>query len=78
MIDRIEVIRGPAAAMYGNGAMGGVVNIITKQASKEWHGTFNTYYDVPDHKKRGHEALQCQPLWRADRHPDHEAVRQLE
>lgn len=53
MIDRIEVIRGPAAAMYGNGAMGGVVNIITKQASKEWHGTFNTYYDVPDHKKEG-------------------------
>lgn len=30
MIERIEVIRGPAAARYGNGAAGGVVNIITK------------------------------------------------
>ncbi len=31
MIERIEVIRGPAAARYGNGAAGGVVNIITKK-----------------------------------------------
>lgn len=53
MIDRIEVIRGPAAAMYGNGAMGGVVNIITKQPTKTWHGTFNTYLDAPEHKKEG-------------------------
>ena len=30
MIDHIDVIRGPAAARYGNGAMGGVVNIVTK------------------------------------------------
>lgn len=53
MIDRIEVIRGPAAALYGNGAMGGVVNIITKPAAKEWHGNFNTYYNIPEHKSEG-------------------------
>ncbi|MEG3132607.1 TonB-dependent siderophore receptor [Rouxiella sp. T17] len=53
MIDRIEVIRGPAAALYGNGAMGGVVNIITKQAEPAWHGNFNTYYNVPEHKEEG-------------------------
>ncbi|TCT84759.1 ferric enterobactin receptor [Gibbsiella quercinecans] len=53
MIDRIEVIRGPAAALYGNGAMGGVVNIITKPATKEWHGSFNSYYNVPEHKSEG-------------------------
>jgi len=29
-IDRIEVLRGPAAAMYGADAVGGVINIITK------------------------------------------------
>ncbi|KAG1256558.1 hypothetical protein G6F68_009728 [Rhizopus microsporus] len=31
MIERIEVLRGPAAARYGSGASGGVVNIITRQ-----------------------------------------------
>lgn len=53
MIERIEVIRGPAAAMYGNGAMGGVVNIVTKPAEKDWHGSLNTYYNVPEHKAEG-------------------------
>ncbi|RDU64876.1 ferric enterobactin uptake receptor [Helicobacter sp. MIT 14-3879] len=31
MIDRIEVIRGPASLIYGSDAMGGVINIITKK-----------------------------------------------
>ncbi|NTW59632.1 MAG: TonB-dependent receptor, partial [Nitrospirae bacterium] len=30
-IDRIEIVRGPGSALYGADAMGGVVNIITKQ-----------------------------------------------
>lgn len=30
-IDRIEVLKGPSAAMYGANTMGGVVNIITKK-----------------------------------------------
>lgn len=35
LIERIEVIRGPAAARYGSGAAGGVVNIITKAPDEE-------------------------------------------
>lgn len=33
-IERIEVIRGPASALYGGNAMGGVINIITKAPEK--------------------------------------------
>jgi hemoglobin/transferrin/lactoferrin receptor protein len=39
-IERIEVIRGPAATMYGTDAMGGLVNIITRRVKGEHDGTF--------------------------------------
>ncbi|WP_413492949.1 TonB-dependent receptor domain-containing protein [Morganella psychrotolerans] len=38
-IERIEVIRGPMSSLYGSDAMGGVINIITKAVSEEWHGS---------------------------------------
>lgn len=53
MVERIEVLRGPAAARYGNGAAGGVVNIITKQPTGEWHGAWNSYMSFPEHKSEG-------------------------
>ncbi len=31
LVDRIEVVRGPASVLYGSDAIGGVINIITKQ-----------------------------------------------
>jgi len=34
LIERVEVVRGINASMYGTGAMGGVVNIITKKPKK--------------------------------------------
>ncbi|MFB0526829.1 MAG: TonB-dependent receptor plug domain-containing protein [bacterium] len=34
-IERIEVVRGPASALYGANALGGVVNIITREAKEE-------------------------------------------
>jgi iron complex outermembrane receptor protein len=33
MIERVEVVRGPAAALYGRSTPGGVINIITKRPS---------------------------------------------
>lgn len=42
-IERIEVIRGPAAARYGSGASGGVVNIITKKPTDKLQGSVTVY-----------------------------------
>lgn len=34
-IDRIEVVRGPSSSLYGSSAVGGIVNIITKEGRTE-------------------------------------------
>jgi vitamin B12 transporter len=40
-IERIEVIKGPYATLYGSDAMGGVINIITKTLTDELHGNIS-------------------------------------
>lgn len=52
-IESIEVLRGPAAARYGSGAMGGVVNIITKPVSNDLHGSVSYYTNQPESSKEG-------------------------
>jgi iron complex outermembrane receptor protein len=49
-VEKVEVIRGPASTLYGTNAMGGVINIITKEQKTEgfkanarlMYGSFNT------------------------------------
>ncbi len=52
-VERIEVLRGPAAARYGSGASGGVVNIITKRPTGDLSGSLSLYGQVPQHGVEG-------------------------
>jgi len=52
-IERIDVLRGPAAARYGNGAAGGVVNIITRAPGDEFTGSLGLYAQQPTHSVDG-------------------------
>ncbi len=52
-IERIEVIRGPAAARYGSGAAGGVINIITKAPADRTSGSFSVYGQQPQDGNEG-------------------------
>ncbi|GGY89488.1 TonB-dependent receptor plug domain-containing protein [Pseudoduganella plicata] len=45
-IKRVEIVRGPMAALYGSDAIGGVVNIITKAPTREWKGSVSGEYRV--------------------------------
>ena len=42
-IERIEVIKGPSSALYGNNAMGGVINIITKKTDQKISGDVRAF-----------------------------------
>jgi len=53
-IQRIEVLKGPAAALYGSFAMGGVINIITVKPTKRFEGsTSASFGSNQDWKLRG-------------------------
>ncbi len=51
-VERIEVLRGPAAARYGSGAAGGVVNIITKRPDKHSFSA-TSFANIPESDLEG-------------------------
>lgn len=44
-VERVEVLRGPGSVLYGSNAMGGVINVITKNADTEgFHAALSSQY----------------------------------
>lgn len=52
-IERIEIIRGPMATLYGSDAMGGVINIITRKVGKQWSGSVTLEGTINEHRDYG-------------------------
>ena len=51
MIEKIEVIRGPASIIYGADALGGVINIITKKNPKNFTGSVMVETTIQEQRK---------------------------
>jgi iron complex outermembrane receptor protein len=57
LVERVEIIRGPATLLYGSSAIGGVVNVIGKEIPRErvgpkgYEGGFESRYDTASQGK---------------------------
>ncbi len=49
-VERIEIVKGPMSTLYGSQAMGGVVNIITKDANRPFTGNMSVRYGNDESK----------------------------
>ena len=53
-VERIEIVKGAASALYGSNATGGVINIITKKGKKPW--TLNVNGRLAKHNEQRYGA----------------------
>ena len=49
-VERIEIVKGAASALYGSAAVGGVVNIITKEGKEPWTLNYNTHLEKRNYR----------------------------
>ena len=52
-VERIEIVKGASSALYGSSATGGVVNIITKDATRPWSLNLNGRYAKHNDQRYG-------------------------
>ena len=65
-VDHVEVLRGPGTVLYGSNAMGGVINVITRQPSRQGlHGTLSSQYGSHNTWQNSLSAMLRQGRWSA-------------
>jgi iron complex outermembrane recepter protein len=52
-LERVEVLRGPGSVMFGQGSVGGIVNVVSKRPQEETHRELNVQYGMYDRKQVG-------------------------
>ena len=51
-VGRIEIVKGASSALYGSNAVGGVVNIISRENLEPWTANINSRYNTFGHEWR--------------------------
>lgn len=51
-IERIEIVKGAASALYGSNSVGAVINIITRKATEPWSVNLNTRFGTRYNEQR--------------------------
>ncbi len=62
-IERIEIIKGAASALYGSNSVGAVVNIITKRAADGWQADVNAHLGAHSAQRYGLTAGVKEGRW---------------
>lgn len=52
-VQRIEIVKGAASSLYGSNAVGGVVNIISRESQKPWSVNLNGRYGAHNEQRYG-------------------------
>ncbi len=52
-VERIEIVKGAASTLYGSNAVGGVINLITKQYTEPWTLNVNGHYGAHHNQRYG-------------------------
>ncbi len=52
-IERIEIIKGAASALYGSNSVGAVMNIITRRPKESWSTNVNTHFGAHSEQRHG-------------------------